>query len=90
MKQIDVAITRSIDDGEPLRVEEALTSEQALVAFTAGSAYINHCEESCGSLATGMLADLAVFDRDPFMDGPFRDAEVRMTMVGGDVVYEKT
>ena len=37
----------------------------------------------------GMLADLAVLDRDPMRDGPIRDTRVAMTIVGGQVVYEE-
>jgi predicted amidohydrolase YtcJ len=53
------------DPREPFLPEEALTVEQAFAAYTSGSAHVNHLDET-GSLAPGMLADLAVLDRDPF------------------------
>jgi predicted amidohydrolase YtcJ len=37
----------------------------ALAAYTAGSAYVNHRDDS-GSLIAGHVADLVVLDRDPF------------------------
>jgi len=60
-----------------------------MVGFTAGSAYVNHREGLSGTLAVGMLADLAVIDRDPVASGHIRDASVAMTVVGGRVVYEE-
>jgi len=89
MEEIDVAVSRTCPEGEPLGPEEAMTPIQALVAFTLGSAYINHCEQDRGSVAVGKLADLVVLDRDPLREGPIRDAEVVSTIAGGRVVYER-
>lgn len=88
MQQVHVAAHRAIDDGTvPLGPEQALTPLQALTAFTSGSAYVNHAETETGMLAPGMLADLAVLDRDPLRQGPIRDAEVILTLVGGKLVW---
>jgi len=88
MEEIDVAVTRTGESGEPLNPEEALDPIDALTAFTAGSAYVNHAEDDSGSIAVGMLADLAVLDRDPLRDGSFRGVRVATTILGGQVVYE--
>jgi hypothetical protein len=91
MKQIEVAVTRrSPDDrlGEPFIPEEALTLERALTAFTMGSARINRVQDRTGSIEVGKDADLVLFDRNPFTDQPIGDARVRLTIVGGKVVYE--
>lgn len=90
MEEIHVAITRTWgDDEEPLCPEQALGPVEALTAFTAGSAYINHAETETGSVSVGKLADFAVLDRDPLVEGPFREAKVRSTIVGGEIVYEE-
>jgi hypothetical protein len=89
MEEIDVAITRTCPEGDPLIADEALRPADALTAFTSGSAYVNHMEGDSGSIAVGKLADFAVLDRDPMRDGPFRDARVAMTIVGGEAVYER-
>lgn len=89
MEEIDVAVTRTGSEGGPLLPNEALGPVDALTAFTSGSAYINHADDVSGSIAVGKLADLAVLDRDPFTDGPFREARVVTTVVGGEVVYER-
>lgn len=91
MKQIEVAVTRrSPDDrlGEPFIPEEALTLERALTAFTMGSARINRVQDRTGSIEVGKDADLVLFDRNPFTDQPIGEARVRLTIVGGKVVYE--
>lgn len=48
---------------------QALTIEQAFAAYTSGSAYVNHLDDT-GRLEPGYLADLAVLDRDPFAGPP--------------------
>jgi predicted amidohydrolase YtcJ len=88
MEEIDVAVTRTCSAGEPLGTEEALTPFEALTAFTLGSAYVNHVEADCGSIAVGKLADLAVLDRDPLREPPFSEAKVATAVVGGQIVYE--
>ena len=61
----------------------------ALTAFTAGSAYANHLDET-GTLAVGKLADLAIIDRDLFDEaaGPIGEASVLATFVDGVAVHE--
>lgn len=90
MEEVHVAITRTWgDDEEPLCPEQALGAIDALTAFTAGSAFVNHAEADSGSLAVGKLADLAILDRDPLTEGAFRETMVVATVVGGELVYEK-
>jgi predicted amidohydrolase YtcJ len=89
MEEIAVAVTRkgarSDDEFYP---SERLTPRQALTAFTAGSAFINHAESDSGTLAAGMIADLVVLDGDPLASGDFRSTHVDKTMVNGEFVYE--
>ena len=56
--------------------EEAIELTEALVAFTAGSAYASHLDEA-GTIAVGRLADLAVLDRDLFDRGAGADRATR-------------
>lgn len=90
MEEIAVAITRmGPERGTPLGPEEALNPVQALTAFTMGSALVNHSEQDRGSLEVGKLADVVVFDRDPFVGGDFAATEVSLTVVRGRVAYER-
>ena len=91
--QVEVAVTRVSDEsrGErpPFLPEERLELVDALTAFTAGSAYANHLDET-GSLAVGRLADLAILDRDLFdmRAGPIGETRVLATFVEGVAVHE--
>ncbi len=72
----------------PFLPREALTLEQAFAAYTSGAAYVNHLDDT-GLLAPGMLADLAVLDRDPFAGEPAAIGEARVvaTYVDGRPVH---
>src|SRR2546422_9042749 len=50
----------------PMNPAEALSREQAVLAYTRGSAYAELAERETGTLAPGMLADLAVLSQDIF------------------------
>src|SRR5262249_32047024 len=69
---------------------EALTREQAVIAYTAGSAYAEMAEMQKGTLVPGMLADLAVLSQDVFSIPFDQLPAVRsvLTMVGGKIVYQ--
>lgn len=74
----------------PDRPSEAITREQALIAYTLGSAYAEFAEKEKGSLESGKLADLAVLSQDIF-SVPAADlpkTESVLTMVGGKIVYD--
>ena len=59
--------------------DERLSLDDALTAFTSGSAYLNHDDDG-GTLAIGKRADLAVLDQDVFtLDGKLADASVVAT-----------
>lgn len=69
---------------------EALTPEESLAAFTADAAYASFMEGELGSVEVGKRADFTILDRDPVAaaDEDLLAARVRMTVVGGRVVYE--
>jgi predicted amidohydrolase YtcJ len=63
---------------------------EALAAWTFGGAYAEHAEDQKGTLAAGMLADIAVLDRDVIAAPISELAEMKVTttIVDGRVVYE--
>lgn len=75
----------------PTNPGEAVTREQAVILYTRGSAYAEFAEHEKGTLARGMLADLAVLSQDIFTvstpDLP--KTESVLTIVGGKIAYEK-
>jgi predicted amidohydrolase YtcJ len=91
LQAIHVAVNRTSTDSPapPLLLEEALSMEQAFAAYTRGSAFVNHLDDT-GVLAPGMRADLAVLDRDPFAEDPavIGSCTVRATYVDGRLVHQ--
>ncbi|KYG04634.1 hypothetical protein BE21_45690 [Sorangium cellulosum] len=74
----------------PTRPAEALTIEEAVMAYTSGPAYAELEEHRKGTLVPGRLADLAVLSRDIF--GPITPEEMvgttsELTTVGGEIVW---
>jgi predicted amidohydrolase YtcJ len=84
------AVTRMSEDGKKTYVGQKLTSEQAIAAYTTGSAFAEFAEKNKGKLAPGMLADFVVLDRDITAAAPSKILETKVlrTVVGGKTVYE--
>jgi len=74
----------------PTSRREALTREQAVSAYTRGSAFAEFAEAAKGTLAPGMLADLAVLSQDIFTveEGRLPETSSALTIIGGRVVYD--
>ena len=94
LRAIHVAVNRALpgasgDEAEPFLPEQGLSLAEALGAYTAGSAYVNHLDGETGAIEPGMLADLTVLDRDPFDAPPGEIAATRvlLTCVEGERVY---
>ncbi len=99
LQEIHVAVNRRLspqlgrpgtaETGRPFLPDEAVTAGQALTAFTAGVAYVNHRETDLGSLRPGRLADIAVLDRDilTIPPGEIGTTRVSLTIADGQVVH---
>jgi predicted amidohydrolase YtcJ len=88
---IYAAVTRKNEAGtKEYYPEQKLTIQQALAAYTKGSAYAQFAETQKGTLAPGMLADFVVLDRDlTTVAAPeILKTHVLRTVVGGKTVYE--
>jgi predicted amidohydrolase YtcJ len=70
--------------------EEKLTIDQAIAAYTTGSAYAQFAEHEKGMLQPGMWADFVVLDRDltRIPPGQILHTRVLRTVVAGKAVYE--
>jgi predicted amidohydrolase YtcJ len=85
------AVTRSSENGKQQYFpEQRLTMDQAITAYTMGSAFAEYEEKEKGKLVPGMLADFVVLDRDLTASSPEKllGAKVLRTVVGGKTVYE--
>ena len=65
--------------------------DEALRAYTAGSAAAAQREGELGQLAPGMFADIVVLDPNPFELAPedIQQAKVQATYVAGKKAYER-
>ncbi len=68
---------------------QRLTLEEAVSGYTLDAAYASYEEDIKGSLEVGKLADLVVLSHDLFKVplGEIAEAEVLMTVLGGEAVY---
>jgi predicted amidohydrolase YtcJ len=85
------AVTRKSEDGKAEYFpEQKLTIDQAIAAYTTGSAFAEFAEKDKGTLQTGMLADFVVLDRDITAVTPQKILETKVlrTVLGGKTVYE--
>jgi predicted amidohydrolase YtcJ len=64
--------------------------DDAISAYTRGSAYAEFSEKEKGQIAPGRLADFIVLDRDITNVPPAKllETKVLRTVVGGKTVYE--
>jgi len=71
--------------------EQKLTVEEAVRGFTVWAAYAQFQEDKIGMIKPGMCADFTIIDRDIYQISPreIADAEVLMTIVGGEIVYRR-
>ena len=69
-----------------------MTRDEALASFTRHAAFAAHAETQLGTLEAGKLADLVVLSKDIMRVAPSEilTTTVRMTIVGGEVVYNST
>jgi len=91
LRGIYAGVARKSEDGkQEYYPVQKLTIDQAISAYTTGSAYAEFSEKQKGALSTGMLADFIVLDRDITAIPPEKilGTQVLRTVVGGKTVYE--
>lgn len=91
---IYAAVTRCSYDKEPkggYNPTEKMTIEEALHSFTTGPAYATFEEKEKGTIEVGKYADFVVLGEDIYTIDPMNimDIDVEMTVVNGEVVYQK-
>ena len=85
------AVTRKSEDGkQEFFPAQRLTMDQAIAAYTTGSAFAEFEEKEKGKLVPGMLADFVVLDRDVTAAAAEKvlATKVLRTVVGGKTIYE--
>jgi predicted amidohydrolase YtcJ len=88
------AITRQDATGKPAEgwmPRQRMTRDEALASFTRQAAFASHAETLTGSIEAGKLADMLVLSRDIMRVAPreILTTTVWMTIVGGEIVYQR-
>ena len=88
---IQSCVTRKSSAGEVLGARQRITVDEALYLYTMASAYASFEEDLKGSITPGKVADLVVLGEDPRRvdPGEIKDIPVDMTIVGGEIRYQK-
>ncbi|HYE65478.1 MAG TPA: amidohydrolase [Pyrinomonadaceae bacterium] len=92
MLSVYAAVTRRTLDGRNPGgwiPAQKITVEEAVRAYTAGSAYAEFAENVKGMIAPGKLADLVILTRDIFSIDPteIEKTRVMMTIMDGQIIY---
>ena len=84
-------VTRKMKDGTMFFPEQRLSRDEALRTYTLNGAYAAFQEDLLGSLKPGKLADITVLSKDimTVAEEEIPATEVRLTIVGGQVLYQK-
>jgi len=91
MTGIYAACSRMTEAGEAVLSKEKITPEEALRMYGETAARATFDEGMKGSISPGKLADLVVLNGDP-IKGPvdeIKDIKVEMTILNGEIVWEK-
>jgi hypothetical protein len=93
MLSIYAAVTRRTLDGKNPNgwiPEQKITVEEAVRAYTVGSAFAEFQEKEKGTLTPGKLADLVILSGDIFkIDAKeIEKVKIMLTILDGNVVYE--
>ena len=84
-----IAVKRQSKSGRVLGVDQAITPQQALEAYTTNAAFQFGMEKDAGSLEVDKFADFVVLDRNPLKVDPneIRNIRVLATVRGGLLTY---
>ena len=88
---IATAATRRVDGGLSLIESEGIPVDTALRCYSSAGAFCSLEEGEKGTIAAGMLADLAILDGNPLTLPPHHivDSRVMITLLDGKVAWER-
>ncbi len=93
MFALQVYVTRKVGSGQVVGARQAVDRKTVLRMMTRWGAEYVFREEELGSIEPGKWADLVVLERNPLdpnvPDERLGEIKILMTLVGGDVVYDR-
>jgi len=88
--QMAVAVARATAGApDPLLPKQALTRQEALQAFTSGSAWVNHDETRSGTIEVGKVADLVIASDNPLSADDLASVHTEATFIDGKASFER-
>jgi predicted amidohydrolase YtcJ len=86
---IAAAVTRQTLAGQVIGADQALSTQEAVLAHTIDAAFAIRAEHRTGSLRAGKLADIVVLDGDLFSCAPADISKLRadLTVIGGQIAF---
>ena len=100
MDLIEAAVTRirpalsrqEKEQSKPILPGEEVGVADAIASYTINGAYVNHQEDTTGSIEVGKLADIVVLDKNIF-DVPkvqISETNVLLTIMNGKIVFDES
>lgn len=86
---METAVTRKAIDGFVISQSQKITFEQALKAYTMGSAIADDLEKIKGSLSKGKYADFIVLNKNPFKLENVSTVEANETWINGELIWTR-
>ncbi|MDP3358265.1 MAG: amidohydrolase [Lutibacter sp.] len=86
---METAVTRKAMDGFVIGKNQKITLQQALKAYTVGSAIADNLENIKGSLSKGKYADFIILDKNPFDLKDVSSVQTTETWVNGKLSYKR-
>lgn len=92
LQGVMAAAVREGRDGSSAGKSECITVAQALATYTSTGAWQDRAETWKGTLEPGKVADICIVGVDLVREDPrtFPSKEVTMTILGGNIVYERS
>ena len=86
------SVSRMTVENERFFPDQVMTREEALTSYTLNNAIAAFEEDIKGTLSPGKLADIVVLSKDilTVAEEEIPDTQVDMTIVGGEIKYERT
>ena len=94
MENIYFAVTRKNISGQPQEgwiPSEKISVDEAVKLFTKNAAYASYTEDENGTIEVGKNADFVVLEKNIYEIDPdeIKATKVDMTVLGGEIVYER-
>ena len=86
---METAVTRKAADGFVIGESQKISFQQAIYAYTVGSAVADNLQHKKGSLTVGKYADFIVLNSNPFDLDDVSGVQTISSWINGNIFYKK-